>query len=327
MSERIGATDTARIRFRIGDNRADIGTGTRAGRKRFVIVDVHTHCPRYRTQPPEGSVVQNAKWRPDQVRPSVVTWEDQIEAMKPVDKAIIFNIASDPREGWPDNGGLHYPTPQVNDDIATFVRENGDKYIGFLTLHPHDPKVLDEIERATGDLGLRGIKLGPNYQNFDPIGEEAFRVYKRAEELGLPILFHQGTSPVQFATLDYAHPRHMDTIAMAFPNLKVIMAHMAHPWQVDCFVVIRKHPNVYADISANFYRPWSYYNAFRMATEWGVLPKLLFGSDYPVATPQETMDALQHVNDVIEGTKLPPVPQEELDNILHRDSLALLGLE
>jgi predicted TIM-barrel fold metal-dependent hydrolase len=58
-----------------------------------------------------------------------------------------------------------------------------------------------------------------------------------------------------------------------------------------------------------------------------VLHKLLFGSDFPIASPQETMDSLQHVNDVIEGTKLPPVPQEELDKILHRDSLALLGLE
>ena len=100
-----------------------------------------------------------------------------------------------------------------------------------------------------------------------------------------------------------------------------------HPWQIDCFVVIRKHPNLYADISANFYRPWSYYNALRHATEWGVLHKLLLGSDFPIATPQETMDALWRVNDVIEGTKLPRVPEEELEKILHRDSFALLGLE
>ncbi len=104
------------------------------------------------------------------------------------------------------------------------------------------------------------------------------------------------------------------------------MAHIGHPWQIDCIVVIRKHPNVYADISANFYRPWSYYNAFRHATEWDVLHKLLFGSDYPIAAPQETMDALWRVNDVIQGTSMPPVPLGKLEEILHRDSLALLGL-
>src|SRR5947209_9391987 len=102
----------------------------------------------------------------------------------------------------------------------------------------------------------------------------------------------------------------MDRIATAFPNLTVIMAHMAHPWQIDCFTVIRKHPNVWADISANFYRPWSQYNALRAATEWGVLDKLLFGSDFPAATPQETMDELRRVNAILDGTALPRVDRK-----------------
>jgi predicted TIM-barrel fold metal-dependent hydrolase len=247
-------------------------------------------------------------------------------ALEAVDRAIVFNIAADPRrpaEGW----DLMYATPAVNDDTAAFVRAYPDKLIGFLTVHPHDPRALDEIERATTDLGLRGIKLGPNYQNVDPLSEEAFQVFRRAEELGLPILLHQGTSPNQFADLDYAHPRHIDRVAMAFPNLRMILAHMGHPWQIDCIAVIRKHPHVYADISAQFYRPWSYYNAFRLASEWGVTEKLLFGSDLPVATPQETMDALWRVNDLTQGSHLPRVPQAELEGILHRDSLSLLGLE
>ena len=119
----------------------------------------------------------------------------------------------------------------------------------------------------------------------------------------------------------------MDRIATIFPNLRVVMAHIGHPWQIDCLVVIRKHPNVYADISGNFYRPWSYYNAFRMATEWGVMHKLLFASDFPIATPQETLDALSTVNDCIAGTSLPEVPRDELEAIIHRPSLELLGLD
>ena len=289
-----------------------------------MIVDVHTHTPRHRSAetPP---AVSNAAWRPDQTRPTSLTWDEQIAALAVVDRAIVFNIAADPRDpagAW----DLMYPTPAVNDDTAAFVRAHPDKLIGFLTVHPHDPGALDEIDRATQDLGLRGIKLGPNYQNFDPLGEEAFRVFRRAEELGLPILLHQGTSPNQFADLDYAHPRHIDRVAMAFPRLRLILAHMAHPWQADCIAVIRKHPHVYADISAQFYRPWSYYNAFRLAHEWGAMGKLLFGSDLPVATPGETMDALWRVNDLTEGTQLPPVPEGELEAILHRDSLSLLGL-
>ncbi|HET8629841.1 MAG TPA: amidohydrolase family protein [Thermomicrobiales bacterium] len=290
-----------------------------------MIVDVHTHTPRHREPVAAEQGRHDTLWRPDQAASTVHTWDDHVAAMAPVDRAIVFNIAADPRRPGEEDT-LIYPTPRVNDDTAAFVRAHSEKFIGFLTVHPHDPGALEEIERAVQDLGLRGIKLGPNYQHFDPLGDEAFRVFRRAEELGLPILFHQGTSPVQFAELDYAHPRHIDRVATAFPKLRMILAHMAHPWQVDCFVVIRKHPNVYADVSANFYRPWSYYNAMRLATEWGVLHKLLFGSDYPIASPKETMDSLFHVNDILEGTKLPRVPEAELEAIIHRDSLALLGL-
>ncbi|MGD9713353.1 MAG: amidohydrolase family protein, partial [Thermomicrobiales bacterium] len=267
-----------------------------------MIIDVHIHTPRYRQPVPTADDVPNDNWRPDQVRSAKPSWQDAIAALEPVDRAIVFNIAADPRQEIVDDGGLMYESRQVNDDTAAFVSVHLDKLIGFLSVHPHDPGALDEIERATQELGLVGIKVGPNYQNFDPVGSEAFAIYARAEALGLPMLFHQGTSPVSTADLDYAHPRHMDRIATRFPGLKVIMAHIGHPWQVDCLVVIRKHPNVFADISGNFYRPWSYYNAFRLATEWGVMHKILFASDFPIATPQETIDALERVNDFIAGT-------------------------
>jgi uncharacterized protein len=293
----------------------------------MVIIDVHTHAPRRAREgvPSEGSDV-DAIWRPDRHASTAHTAEAHIEAMAPVDRAIVFNIAADPRDPV-NNSNLQYPVPDVNDDTAAFVAEHSEKFIGFLTVHPHDPKMLDEVERATQDLGMKGIKLGPNYQNFDPLGEEAFRLFQRAGELSLPVLLHQGTSPVRFADLDFAHPRHIDRVAMAFPNLKMILAHMGHPWQIDCIVVIRKHPNVYADISAQFYRPWSYYNAFRLAHEWGVMHKLLFGSDFPIASPRETIDGLGRVNDPIKGTNIPGVPEEDLDTILHRNSLELLEIE
>lgn len=294
-------------------------------------IDVHTHTPRFKEEPPEGEVKMNTMWRPDVDRPSQHTWASHLEAMEPVDKAIVFNMGSDPRPDMPAGMSLgvsgRLSSEEINEETAEFVRANPEKFIGFMTVHPHDPEALDEIDHARSDLGLKGIKLGPNYQNFDPLGEEAMRVFKRAEELKLPILFHQGTSPEQFADLDYAHPRHIDRVAIACPDLKMILAHLAHPWQTDCAVVIRKHPNVYADISAQFYRPWSYYNAMRTVVEWGVMHKVLFGSDYPVASPQETIDALHRVNDPIEGTNLPRVPEQAMQEILDRDALSLLEID
>lgn len=278
-----------------------------------MIVDIHTHTPQYKDTIPEEEIVFDTVARPDRAVKRPVNWDEYMDAMAPVDKAVVFGIARE----------KHNP----NDATAEFVRAYPEKLIGFLSVNPREPDCLEEIERSVEDLGLKGVKLGPNYQNFDPLGSDAFRIYKRAEELGLPIMFHTGTSPVRTADLDFAHPRHFDRMAIAFPNLRIVMAHMAHPWQISTVAVIRKHPHVYADISALFYRPWSFYNCMLLAQEWGVLHKLLFGTDYLVSTPQENIDALRNPNHIVEGTNLPRISESAMEEIIHRDSLHLLGLE
>ena len=129
------------------------------------------------------------------------------------------------------------------------------------------------------------------------------------------------------ADLDYAHPRHKDRVGTASPELRVVMAHMGHPWWIDTITVIRKHPNIYADVSALFYRPWSQWECFRYATEWSTLHKMLFATDFPVASVEETIAGLRRVNAPVESTGLPRVPEEKIEEIIHRDSLGLLGLE
>jgi len=118
----------------------------------------------------------------------------------------------------------------------------------------------------------------------------------------------------------------MDEIAIRYPDLKIIMAHMGHPWQAETCVVIRKHPHVYADLSGNFYRPFSFWEQLVKAGEWNVLHKILLGSDFPITTVEETITALRSVNRLVESTPLPPVPEEAIEQIIHRDALALLGL-
>ena len=76
------------------------------------------------------------------------------------------------------------------------------------------------------DLDIKGIKLGPNYQDFHPHSIEAMKLYSRLENDNIPILFHQGTSPVTNAPLEYSHPRYIDKIATVFPNLKMIVPYI-----------------------------------------------------------------------------------------------------
>lgn len=289
-----------------------------------MIVDVHTHTPSHVTSIPEAERVVNAVWRPDKAVAATTTWLDHGSAAGEAGIAvsIVFNIAvRSPLEAT----GMPTDPARVNDATADFVRADPGRRIGFLSVHPEDPGAFDEIERCVGDLGLRGLKLGANYQDFDPLGPAALRLYGRAVERRLPILFHAGAAPIRTAPLRYGHPLIFDEIALRFPELRIVVAHLGHPWQADTFVVIRKHPNVFADVSAGFYRPWSFYSAMRLATEWGVLGKLLFGSDYPVATPAEGIAGLRAVADF--GAGLPPVPADQLEAILTRDTLGLLGLD
>jgi predicted TIM-barrel fold metal-dependent hydrolase len=274
--------------------------------------------------PPDELVVSTA-WRPDRPVQATTTWADHDNQQREggVDIALVFNIAVRRPEVAT---GLPSPA-DINGATADFVRADPARRIGFLSVDPEDAGVMDELERSIGDLGLRGMKLGPNYQGFEPLGAGARRVYAFAEQHRLPIVFHQGTSPIREAPLRYAHPLVMDEIAIAFPELRIVMAHLGHPWQADTIAVIRKHPHVYADVSAGFYRPWSFCTAMRLATEWNVLHKLLLGSDFPIATARETIDGLRMVNAPIAGTGMPRVPDEAVEAIIERDGLAALGLE
>jgi len=289
-----------------------------------MIIDVHSHTPQWRGAVPDDRRKPNSMWRPDRVMPEVYNWAEYFEAAKGADKSIVFGIAWDP-------AGMPPPHPgdvpdDVNDATAEFVRAHPDRLLGFLSVHPNDPKALTELERGRTDLGLVGVKLGANYQIFEPLESRALAIYREAERHGLPVLFHMGTSGVRMAPIRYAHPLVIDEIAMRYPDLKIIMAHMGHPWTVDTAVVIRKHPNVYADLSGLFYRPYGFYEAMIKATEWNVLHKLLLGSDFPISTVEEAINGLRNVNAIIAGTAMPRVPEDKIEEIIHRDSLTLLGL-
>jgi predicted TIM-barrel fold metal-dependent hydrolase len=281
------------------------------------MIDIHSHVPTHRDVVPDDEMIVNAQWRPDRPVAATTTWADYADAFRDIEVSVAFTIA---------RNRTTVDSP-LNDAVAAFVADAPTRRIGFMSIHPEVPGAEDELERARTDLGLKGIKLGPNYQVFDPLGSAALRVYELAERHGLPILFHQGAAPVRDAPLRYAHPLVMDEVAIRFPELRIVMAHLGHPWQRETIVTIRKHPHLYADISATFYRPWSFYEGMRLATEWGVLDKLLFGSDFPIATPAETAAGLRAVNDPIAGTGLPAVPLDAIERIIERDPLPLLGLD
>lgn len=213
-----------------------------------------------------------------------------------------------------------------NDYVAAYVSEHREKLIGFASVDPRDADAPAELRHAIENLGLEGLKLGPIYQHFDPLSERAFAVYEVAQELGLPVIWHQGTTFVRDAPLEWARPITLDAVARAFPRLRIVIAHLGHPWMEEAMATIRKHPTLFSDISALESRPWQYYNGLVSAIEYGVQDKILFGTDYPFSTAERTLAGLRGINRLVEGTPLPKVPDEVIEAIIERPTLQLLGL-
>jgi predicted TIM-barrel fold metal-dependent hydrolase len=212
-----------------------------------------------------------------------------------------------------------------NDYVAEYVRTDPERLIGYASVDPTAEDAVAELDRSVHKLGLRGLKLVPTYQGYHPLDERAFAVYRRAEELGLPVTFHMGTTPHPLAELEYARPIHVDELARSFPELRIVIAHVAHPWEAEALVVCRKHPHVYADVSALVYRPFQLYHSLRLAWEYGTDGKLLLGSDFPWLTTAQEIAGLRRLCAADNGVG-PPLPDELVEGIVHREALALLGV-
>jgi uncharacterized protein len=210
--------------------------------------------------------------------------------------------------------------------VAQYVAQDPERLIGFLSVDPTQEGWERELQVGHRELGLRGIKLLPMYAGFMPQHERLDPLWQFAVDYHLPVLLHTGTTFVDQAMLKYTLPRHLDETAIRYPECKIILAHLGHPYEGECVAVIRKHPNVYADVSALYYRPYQLYHSLMLVQEYGVWDKLLFGTDYPFTTVNDTIEGLRHLNDMLEGTRLPRLDASRIEALIYRDSFSLLGL-
>jgi predicted TIM-barrel fold metal-dependent hydrolase len=200
-----------------------------------------------------------------------------------IDKSVL--LAWDTTLTFP--GGVYFK--DYNDYVAKILRENPRRFIGFCGIDPRrGMEAIQELERCAGDLGFQGVKLFP-LTGFYPDDPAFYPFYERVEDLGVSILCHTGRS-WHTTYLKYSQPVYLDKIAVDFPHISFIMAHLGYPWIQEAISVAAKNPNVYADLSAL----QSYFMRapgvmFRILAEakqmFGSLPrKILFGSDWPCFT-------------------------------------------
>jgi uncharacterized protein len=280
-----------------------------------MIIDVHSHAWEYPRHFNDDFRSQAKRARAGVEVDLTVRYEDYRAAAPPETRTVVFG-------GKARLSGLW-----VEDEyVSNYVGAHPETLIGFLSVDPTQPGWDRELEHGHTGLGLRGIKLLPMYAGFTPDDSRLDPLWVYAAKHGLPVLLHTGTTFVAQAPLDCTLPRHIDRVAIRHPDVKIIMAHLSHPYEGECVVTIRKHPNVYADISALHYRPFQLYHSLMLVQEYGVWDKVLFGSDYPFTTVTASIDGLRKLNAMLEGTALPRLDTAAIERLIYRDSLALLGM-
>jgi predicted TIM-barrel fold metal-dependent hydrolase len=280
-----------------------------------MTIDVHSHTWQYPAHFNTDFQQQARRARAGVELNLTVHYDEYIAGATLVDKAIVFGGKAKLSGLWVDD---QY--------VAEYVAAHQEKLIGFLSLDPTQEGWQQEMLDGHQVLGLRGIKLMSMYAGFQPDDQRLDPLWAYATKHALPVLLHTGTTFVSQAPLECTLPRHLDKVAIRFPEVRIIMAHLGHPYEPECVAVIRKHPNVYSDISALHYRPFQLYHSLMLVQEYGVWSKLMFGSDYPFTTVDKSIDGLRRLNNQVEGTNLPRLHHAEIEALIHRDSLKILGL-
>lgn len=196
----------------------------------------------------------------------------------------------------------------INDFIRQSCSEN-QEFLGFGTLHPGYEDIPGEARRIR-EMGLRGVKLHPDFQRFAIDDPAAFPIYESCQELGLPILFHTGD-----ARYDWSAPARMEAVAKRYPGLTCIAAHFggySHWQDVERY---RDLPNIWFDTSSSlFCLPRE--RALALIRLLGHR-RFLFGTDFPMWDHGEELDRFLSLD----------LPEEIRDDILYRNFQRLFEVE
>jgi len=242
-----------------------------------MITDCHIHISPLDMFKPAALELMRAK------RPNYAQIEEYCRSPKSflkymdnsgIDRAVLINYVAPEVIGF---------TTGVNKFVADYVKEDSQRLISCGSLHPqHTQNIMADVEHLLR-LQIRMIKIHPPHQLLYPNDyvhgvTELEIIYRAAEANGIPIMFHTGTSIFPGARNKYGDPIYLDDVAVDFPRLKILLAHGGRPlWMDTAFFLLRRHPNVYLDISG--IPPKSLLKYFPRLEE--VADKTLFGTDWP----------------------------------------------
>jgi predicted TIM-barrel fold metal-dependent hydrolase len=240
---------------------------------------------------------------------------------------------------WDPTNVTDMPLPhsldQVNDRLAQVVRMHPDRFIGFAAVNPLYKGVrwaVEELERATTELGLSGLKLYPGYDHYSPNDRDlAWPIWRRAAELGVPVMIHQARSTVSEFKMAYGFPHLLDDVAREFPGLRILVCHMGFPWMDECAALLAKHQNLWCDLSGVNSRLTrrEMFQTLSRSRRFGVpTSRFCWGTDYPcLAGVDVLLDKFTTLNEEAERLNVSAFSDREMDGMLGGNFLRFLGAE
>ena len=206
-----------------------------------------------------------------------------------------------------------------NEWLAEICVRSGGRFVGFGSVDPLRPDALDRVARFP-ELGLRGVKLHPTLQAFDPSDDALLGFFDGVAELGLIVLTHAGTSGVgagepggQGLRIDLARPLLFDAIAARHPRTPIVLAHVGWPWHLEALAMALHKSNVFLDISGWKYRYLP--DDVRREMARRLSRQFCFGTDFPMFDPAEMLVEF-------DGLELP---EETARRVLHDNAAELLA--
>jgi predicted TIM-barrel fold metal-dependent hydrolase len=252
--------------------------------KDLVAIDVHTHAWKSALQLGDNlTESQQAMGNYFRYAPQHQTVPEMAEMYRKLKMAfVVFTV----------DGEKGASRKITNEEIAELAHKNADVAIPFASINPHRGEAgVREARRLIKDFGVKGFKFHPSVQDFMPNDRMAYPLYEAIAEAKLPALFHTGQTGVGAGTpggggirLKYSNPMLLDDVAADFPDMPIILAHPSFPWQEEALSVATHKPQVYIDLSG-----WSpkYFPPILVQYANTLLKdKILFGSDYPVMSPE-----------------------------------------
>lgn len=211
-------------------------------------------------------------------------------------------------------------TPLDNEELAAYCAGSGGRFIGFGSVDPLRPDAIARV-RAFPGLGLRGVKLHPTLQDFDPGAEALAPFFAAVADAGLHVLTHAGTSALgagepggQGLRIDLARPLLLDAVAARHPEMQVILAHVGWPWHLEALAMALHKSNVWLDISGWRYRYLPEDVLREMRTR--LRHRVLFGTDFPMFDPARQLEEFAALG----------LPDDVGDRVLRVNATELLGL-